>query len=74
MAEYTVTSPVTDYCGTVGNVQFKNGQASTSDGAALAYFRSAGYTVDRIVTVAKKPTPASKRAPARTSTRKESTE
>jgi len=48
MDEYRVTTPVKDFSGEVAGVAFVKGEAVTSSGPALAYFRSAGYGVEHI--------------------------
>lgn len=53
-----VESPNKDYSGLgPGNAVFKDGTAETDDGAALNYYRSAGYAVDGKVENPVKPTP-----------------
>jgi hypothetical protein len=50
MAEFTVHAPVDDYSGEVCGVQFKDGTAvmsSEDNPAALGYFASAGYKVEK---------------------------
>ncbi|GAA4059807.1 hypothetical protein [Actinomadura miaoliensis] len=42
---YRITTPVDGYSGDVVGVAFVDGQATTDDEAAVAYFRRHGYTV-----------------------------
>lgn len=44
---HKITAPVSDYNGTVGDVQFASGVAVTDNEAVLAYCRSQGYTVEK---------------------------
>lgn len=49
MAQHLVTTPVPGFTGDVGTVRFTDGVAlidDETDAAALAYCRSAGYTID----------------------------
>jgi hypothetical protein len=49
MGQFLVTTPVPGFTGDVGNVRFTDGVAlidDETDAAALAYCRSAGYTVE----------------------------
>lgn len=43
---YRITAPNEKYTGDVAGVHFVAGQAVTDDPAALAYCRSAGYTIE----------------------------
>ncbi len=43
---YRITAPVADFRGTVAGVEFVDGQATTDNEAALAYFRRHGYRVE----------------------------
>lgn len=47
---YRITTPVPDYCGSVGAVTFDRGVAVADESAAaeLAYFRSRGYGVEEL--------------------------
>lgn len=40
-----ITTPVEGFTGTVAGVEFVNGEGSTTDSNAIAYFRRHGYTV-----------------------------
>lgn len=58
-----IIAPNPEYNGTVGDVQFKDGQADTDDPAVLSYCRSAGYEVGGETTASlDDPAPADPRA------------
>ncbi|ACZ84839.1 hypothetical protein [Streptosporangium roseum] len=41
-----ITAPNPTYSGRIGDVQFRNGVASTDNPAVISYCRGAGYTID----------------------------
>ena len=41
----TIKAPVATFNGSVGSVQFADGEAVTNDKAVIAYCKAAGYTI-----------------------------
>lgn len=51
-----IKAPVAEFNGSVGGVQFANGEAETDNPAVIAYCKAAGYTIEASKKVAKKAT------------------
>ena len=49
-----IKAPVAEFNGTVGGVQFANGEAETDNPAVIAYCKAAGYKVEASKKAAKK--------------------
>jgi len=61
-----VTSPVPGFTGDVAGVKFAGGEAQCGDGPALAYLRSAGYSIQAVEIAGEPPKRPSRAAASKT--------